>query len=79
LACIAAIALLAAGAVVYATRDAVSAGADSSVYVATANSVAAGEGLKVPFHFYPLGNLSIGTPPLYGLTEEQVRERSQPL
>jgi hypothetical protein len=58
-----AIALLAGGAVVLATRDGASAGPDSAVYVGTARTFASGHGLNVPIHFYPLGNVSTGTPP----------------
>jgi hypothetical protein len=63
LACVVAIALVSAGGVLLATRDATSAGADSAVYVGTAESIASGHGINVPIHYYPLGNVSIGTPP----------------
>ncbi len=60
--CLAAVALLAGAGVLFATRDAVSTGPDSSVYVGTADSVEAGHGLDVPIHYYPLGDVDIGTP-----------------
>jgi hypothetical protein len=63
IACVCAVALLAPGAVLVATRDAVSAGPDSSVYIGTAHSFADGHGLNVPIHYYPLGKVNIGTPP----------------
>ncbi len=62
--CIGALALLAAGVVLWSSRDGAPTSADSAVYVGTARSVAADHGLDVPFHFYPLGGVSIGTPPL---------------
>jgi hypothetical protein len=49
--------------VILASRDGVAVGPDSSVYVGVARSVAAGRGLNVPIHYYPLGQTSIGTPP----------------
>lgn len=55
-------ALLAAGLVLLASRDGMTTTADSAVYVGTARSVAAGHGLDVPIHYYPLGNVNIGTP-----------------
>jgi hypothetical protein len=61
--CIGGLALVAAGLVLWATRDGASTSADSAVYVGTAQSVAAGHGLNVPFHYYPLGGVNIGTPP----------------
>jgi hypothetical protein len=67
-ACVVAIALASAGGVLLATRDAVTAGADSAVYVGTAESVASGHGINVPIHYYPLGNVSIGTPPPGGFS-----------
>jgi len=60
---LAGLALLAGGLVLLATRDGVSVSGDSSVYVGVAHSVADGHGLNVPIHYYPLGNVSIGTPP----------------
>jgi len=63
IAVVCAIALIAGSASLFATRDAVTAGPDSAVYVGTAHSVASGNGLNVPIHYYPLGNVSIGTPP----------------
>jgi len=62
-ACLGALALAAGGFVLLATHDGVSLGGDDSVYSGTARSVAAGHGLDVPIHYYPLGNVSIGTPP----------------
>jgi hypothetical protein len=59
-----ALALLAAGLVLLTTRDGVTMSPDSAVYVGTARSVASGHGLDVPIHFYPLGQVSIGTPPV---------------
>ncbi len=61
--CIALIALLAGGLVLFATRDGITTTPDSSVYVGTARSVDAGHGLYVPIHYYPLGSVGIGTPP----------------
>jgi hypothetical protein len=60
--CLGAIALVGGALVLLATRDAVSTGPDSSVYVGTAHSVEAGHGLDVPIHYYPLGDVDIGTP-----------------
>lgn len=62
--CFGAIALLAGGLVLLATRHGVSTSADSAVYLGTARNVEAGHGLDVPIHFYPLGSADIGTPPL---------------
>jgi len=61
--CIGALSLLAAGVVLWASRDGAPTSADSAVYVGSARSVAAGHGLDVPIHYYPLGRVSIGTPP----------------
>ena len=61
--CLVLLAVLAAALVLYASRHGVETSADSSVYVGTANSVAAGHGLNVPFRYYPLGHVGIGTPP----------------
>ena len=63
LACLAALALLAGGLVLLVTRQGVAVGGDSSVYEGVARSVASGHGLDVPIHYYPLGSVSIGTPP----------------
>jgi hypothetical protein len=60
---IALIALLAGGLILIATRDGVSTGPDDAVYAGVARSVAHGHGPNVPFHMYPLGAVSIGTPP----------------
>jgi len=60
--CLGAVALIAGALVLFATREAVSTGPDSSVYVGTAHSVEAGHGLDVPIHYYPLGDVDIGTP-----------------
>jgi hypothetical protein len=49
-------------AVVLAARDGVKIGPDSSVYLGVADSLSHGKGFTVPFHYYPLGNLDIGTP-----------------
>lgn len=68
--CACAIALVAGGFVLVATRDAVTTGPDSSVYVGTARSLDAGHGLNVPIHYYPLGSVSIGTPPLGRFTPQ---------
>jgi hypothetical protein len=62
--CLGVLSFLAAGIVLWSSRDGAPTSADSAVYVGTARSVAAGHGLNVPFHFYPLGGVSIGTPPL---------------
>ncbi len=61
--CVGGLALLAAGVILWASRDGAPTTADSAVYVGTARSVAAGHGLDVPIHYYPLGAVSIGTPP----------------
>jgi hypothetical protein len=63
IALIALIALAAGGLILVATRDGVSVGPDDAVYAGVAKSIAAGHGPNVPFHMYPLGNVSIGTPP----------------
>jgi hypothetical protein len=63
LACLVLLALLAGGLVLVATRQGPPLGADDAVYAGTARSVAAGNGLDVPIHYYPLGNVDIGTPP----------------
>jgi hypothetical protein len=60
--CLAAVALLAGACVLFATRDAVTTGPDSSVYAGTARSIEHGHGLNVPIHYYPLGDVDIGTP-----------------
>ncbi len=53
-----------AGALIFvATRNGAPAGPDNAVYVGVARNVASGHGLNAPFHMYPLGNVSIGTPP----------------
>ncbi|HEY7948304.1 MAG TPA: hypothetical protein VID75_11570, partial [Acidimicrobiales bacterium] len=62
LACLVGLALCAGGFVLLATHAGVSLGGDDSVYSGTARSVAGGHGLDVPIHYYPLGNVSIGTP-----------------
>jgi hypothetical protein len=49
--------------VLFATRDAVTTGPDSSVYAGTARAIQDGHGLDVPIHYYPLGKVGIGTPP----------------
>jgi hypothetical protein len=61
--CLGGLALLAAGVTLWSSRDGAPTSADSAVYVGTARSVAAGHGLNVPIHYYPLGDVSIGTPP----------------
>ncbi|HTT87254.1 MAG TPA: hypothetical protein VMF60_07800, partial [Acidimicrobiales bacterium] len=61
--CLTTLALLAGALILFASRDGIETAPDSSVYVGTANSVAAGHGLNVPIHYYPLGHVSIGTPP----------------
>jgi len=61
--CLGGLSLLAAGLVLWSTRDGAPTSADSAVYIGTARSVAAGHGLDVPIHYYPLGHVSIGTPP----------------
>jgi hypothetical protein len=63
LACLAGLALAAGGFVLLATHDGVGLGADDAVYAGVARSVASGHGLNTPIHYYPLGNVSIGTPP----------------
>ena len=62
--CLGAIALLAAGLVLLTTRHGLGTSPDGAVYIGVARSVVAGHGLNVPIHFYPLGKVSIGTPPL---------------
>lgn len=62
--CLGAIALFAAGLVLLTTRHGLGTSPDGSVYIGVARSVAAGHGLNVPIHYYPLGKVSIGTPPL---------------
>lgn len=57
------IALAAGSLILLATRDGVSVGPDDAVYAGVARSIAAGHGPNVPFHMYPLGDVSIGTPP----------------
>ncbi len=47
----------------FATRHGPTTTPDSSAYVGTARSIDAGHGLDVPIHYYPLGSVSIGTPP----------------
>jgi hypothetical protein len=61
--CIGALALAGASFVLLATHDGVPITGDDAVYVGVARSVAAGHGLNVPIHYYPLGKVSIGTPP----------------
>jgi hypothetical protein len=63
LACLAGLALVAGGLVLLATREGVFLAGDDAVYAGTARSVAAGHGLNVPIHYYPLGTVDIGTPP----------------
>jgi hypothetical protein len=58
-----ALALVAAGLVLLVTRDGVPTGADDAAYLGAARSLDAGHGLNVPIHLYPLGSVSIGTPP----------------
>jgi hypothetical protein len=57
------IALAAGALILIATRDGVSVGPDDAVYTGVATSIAAGHGPNVPIHMYPLGSVSIGTPP----------------
>jgi hypothetical protein len=61
--CVVGLALCAAGLVLLATRQGVPLDSDDAVYTGVARTLASGEGLNVPFHYYPLGNVSIGTPP----------------
>ena len=61
--CLGALALVAGGLLLLATRQGVPLGADDAAYTGAARSVAAGHGLDVPIHYYPLGSVSIGTPP----------------
>jgi hypothetical protein len=63
LASVAGLALVASGLVLLATHDGVPVAGDDAIYAGVARSVAAGHGLDVPIHYYPLGNVSIGTPP----------------
>src|ERR1700722_8780971 len=58
-----ALALVAAGLVLLVTRDGVPTGADDAAYLGAARSLDAGHGLNVPIRLYPLGSVSIGTPP----------------
>ena len=60
--CLIAMALLASGLVLLATRNGVPTSSDSAAYVGAARSIDAGHGLDVPIHFYPLGQVDIGTP-----------------
>lgn len=57
------IAAAAGGLILLASRDGVSTGPDDAVYAGVARSVAHGHGPNVPIHMYPLGTVSIGTPP----------------
>jgi hypothetical protein len=61
--CVVGLALCAAGLVLLATRQGVPMESDDAVYAGVARTLASGEGLNVPFHYYPLGSVSIGTPP----------------
>ncbi len=58
-----ALALAAGAAVLVATRDGVGVSPDSSVYLGVAGNIRQGEGVTVPFRYYPLGAGGIGTPP----------------
>jgi hypothetical protein len=60
--CVGALALIAGGLLVLATRQGVPLGADDAAYTGAARSLAAGHGLNVPIHMYPLGSVGIGTP-----------------
>jgi hypothetical protein len=60
--CVGALALVAGGLLLLATRQGVPLGADDAAYTGAARSLAAGHGLDVPIHMYPLGSVSIGTP-----------------
>jgi hypothetical protein len=60
---IALIAVAAGGLILLASRNGVSTGPDDAVYAGVATSIAAGHGPNVPIHMYPLGTVSIGTPP----------------
>lgn len=60
---LAAVALAAGAAVLVATRDGVGISPDSSVYLAVADNIRQGQGVTVPYRYYPLGSGGIGTPP----------------